>query len=320
MNNRIKAQYKSPFLIMYAVALVIWQNFINFLSFFTKFNAAYTEQTATDAIKAINAAKLLPDASIRRALAKKLRKLLRIDGKLCCNQFQLLLAYIEKAFPNSEVAAMKQAAGYGYYLKASRGNLTTLIALNTAAGTFIKENTEALIAAGMPASFAESFTTTLANFDKLNTSYTEAVQAEREETNAKTAANNAVYSSLAAVMRDAKVIFINDATTRAFFTYNLIAVRFKPEGKTGYRFKVTAANSKAPLKGAIVTLQPGNIVVEIKKTGAAEVVLQKGIIYSYTVFFPGFGTVSGSNLQPVPGVIKRIDVALTPATNAGIAQ
>ena len=313
MKNKIKAIYNSPVLIMYAIALAIWNNFVTYLSFFTAFDASYTAATAASAIKAIDAARLLPDASARRAISKKIRKLLRTAGKGCCNQFQVLLTYIEKSFPDDEIEAMKQLAGYASYKKASAGNLTQIAALNTAAATFLTDNSKALIAGGMPATFADTFTTTIAGFDELNSSYGVAIQKEREETNAKTAANNEVYTTLTRLIKDAKSIFINDATTRAFFTYDTIALRFKKEGKTGYRFTIRQVISEAAIHNAVVVFQPGNITAIANKKGVAQAELQKDVIYTFTITAPGSATVAGSDLKTTPGVMKRKEFLLTPA-------
>lgn len=310
MTRKIKSLCAGSYLVMYAVALVIWQNFLNYLSFFTAYNAAYTSDTADAAIKAITDARNLPDASARRANSKKLRKLLRESGKRCCNNFLILMSYVEKAFPANEVEAMKQLAGYANYLKAGNGSIIIINALNTAALAFVNDHSKDLAAAGMPDAFVDTLTGEAGNFAKLNTDYTTAVQTGREDTNAKTAANNAVYLLLTSLMKDAKIIFMNDATTRKFFTYDAIAVRFKKEGKTGFRFTVKASDTKKPIGNTTFLLQPGNITTATNKKGIAVVELQKDVIYSYTATTPGFYTVTGANLNPTPGVMSRKKIFL----------
>ena len=309
--KKLRSIFNGPFLIMYAVALVIWENVITYLSFFTAFDAAYTAQTAENAIKAIEAARLLPDAAARRAESKRLRKLLRITGKKCCNNFLTLLAYIEKSFPEAEWEAVRQTAGYEGYKKAAKGNITQLIALNTAALTFISNNAEVLQAGGMPAGFISDITKDANAFGKLNGSYTAAIQLQREETNAKIVANNIIYTTLVNMLKDAKIIFINDPAMLAFFTYKTIAVRFKKEGKTGYRFILKEQGSEAPVQNAPIFIQPGNIAIATNKKGVALIELQKDIFYSYTIMVPGFNSISKVNQPTISGVMSRQNIILT---------
>ena len=92
-------------------------------------------------------------------------------------------------------------------------------------------------------------------------------------------------------------------------------MRFAKESKTGYRFSIKAAGSKAPLPGTTITILPGNIQLYIYKNGVAKTELAKDVFYTYTILIPGYLSIIKINRPVNPGVMSRINVSLTHAAS-----
>lgn len=282
---------------VYAVLLLVWENYQAKLKDFQKKNAKYTEELATEQTEAIKKARDIPDVAVRRDVPKEARITLGMSASACREGWQDLSGLIEKSFPENEWEVKKGLAGSASYKKASAEQWDAVVTLTNAATGFINDNTEALTAGGMLPAFPTGFAASKKTYDDLYNSYYGTKQGFSQQTTAKAAANNAVYKEAMSMMNDAKRIYRQDARTRADFTYESLMKKIRGEGftKTGYRILLKDKATGLPVTDASILF----VGSTLKKEGSATA---KGIItadmpagtYQYTLTVPGFTTLIGT--------------------------
>jgi len=165
---------------------------------------------------AIAAAKAMPDDDARSGAADVFHIGLVNMGKICTQNFQFLKSYIETSFPDPLVQDVQfVVAGQNYYRGAVNRDWESMELLNQIMKNYLAvpaNNTLHLGVApnlNMPATFTASVINGASNFSGQYTNFKAAEQTSLETTN-KIKANNAIYRTGIAMMKDGQVLFMND--------------------------------------------------------------------------------------------------------------
>ncbi len=305
----VRALYGCSQQSFYTVAAVAWANYDTNILQFTSFKAKYTPALATTALAALTAAKLLPNQETRNAMPESVRISLVPLANSCLANQRKLKSYIEEAFPTSS-STMLASAGNKSYKAAYHEGWEEMNTMITDGALFITDNTAALEMAGtnMPVAFVATYTADKTAFETVYKNYLLTSQATPGDTSNKMKANNKVYTTLMAMMKDAQLIFETDHTKVAIFTFATILKKVSGNGTTGTRFTVVDSVSKVNITNFAVTVQPGakvavanGIILEIKMSED---------LYSVAINAPGYSEIITNSVQLKTGIMHRIDVEL----------
>ncbi len=300
---------------LYTVAAVVWTNYNTNLAQFTAFKGKYTTALATTALAALAAAKLLPNQGTRNSLPESVRIALVPLGVTCLANQRKLKSYIEEAFPTSTVAMLKSAGNSSYHAAYNEGweEMNTMI---TDGQLFITNNTADLemIGNNMPTAFIATYTNDKTAFETVYKSYLLSAQATAGETSDKMKANNGVYTTLRNMLNDGQLIFENDATRKAIFTFDTVLGKVTGNGTTGMRITGSDSVSKVNITNFTASVQPGaevavadGIILELKMSEA---------LYTVVISAPGYTPLTITNVQLTTGIMHRLDVELVKAIYA----
>ena len=256
---------------LYSVCETGWENYKKYQARFTAYKAKYTATTRTDALAAITNAKNLPDDDARSSAGILARVDVVKAGKLCCDNFQLLLGYIDEIWKD-KVSREGQyaAAGKRKYAAAANEDWEAMESMNVSAKNFITANTTALLGVApnlnMPAGFPVSFNAAVADFGtKYGTFKTSSETGAL--TGAKIKANNDCYDALMAMFGDAQRIFINEPDVARMFQFTYLHSMINP-AEAGIRGTVKEKLTNRPIGGAVIRAQKeGEVAVEILTEG-----------------------------------------------------
>ena len=197
-----------------------WGNYLRQLPAFATLRGYYTQELATQALAAIDAANALPDSQVRSAQLQVLHIQLQQQASHCLSHWQQLKRYILTSFPTDTLRFRLSEAGAARYAKAQNHNWQQLQSLNTSAANFLATHSATLSAGqNMPASFASSYQAHIATFDTLFIAFIGAEQAAYNATHTKIAAFNSIYASLITMFADGQALFKNQTGLRRQFTF-----------------------------------------------------------------------------------------------------
>lgn len=286
-----------------------WQNYQDRQQKFSDYKAKYTAKTATDALKALDAALALPDEQARGAAAERTRGLL-LDQRLeFLDVWQQLDGYIEDTFPERiSYKAMRDAAGHRDYEAASGNDWTALGDLVSSAKTFVRDHAEKLREVG---GMTEAFETLLAEEAKETTDLIKQFRREtlaaQQGTTARETALLACIETFAGLGRDAQRIWRRQPEEARLFEVQYLLGIVRGTGQAGIRGLLTlaggspAAGVTVAVRGAIKT--PEAAVSD--EDGRYALAVPAG---SYIVAFGGAGYVAREAAVVVEaGVKKRVD-------------
>ena len=294
---------------LYTVAAVVWANYNANLARFTAFKGKYNAALATTALADLAAAKLLPNLGTRNALPESVRIALLPLGYTCLANQRKLKSYIEEAFPTTTVAMLK-SAGNSSYKKAYNESWEEMNVMLTDAALFISNNTAALEMSGanMPAAFVATYTSGKTAFENVYKSYLLNVQATPGETSDKMKANNTIYTTLRSMLNDGQLIFENEETKKAIFTFNTVLAKVAGNSTTGMRITAEDIVSKVNITNFTAIVQPGEevgtadgIILELKMSEN---------LYNVAISAPGYNSLLINNVQLTTGVMHRLDVEM----------
>ena len=230
-------------------------------------------------------------------------------GATCLANQRMLKSYIEDAFPASVSTQLASAGNNSYHAAYNEGweEMNTMI---TDGNLFIATNTAALEMAGtnMPAAFVATYTNGKTAFETVYNNFLLTAQATSGGTTDKIKANNAIYTTLRSILNDGKLIFENDKTREALFTFSTVLAKVAGNGTTGMRITAVDSISKVNLKDFTVTVEPGDeagvaigVVLELKMSEN---------LYTVVVSAPGYTSITLAGVQLKTGVMHRLDVEL----------
>ena len=294
---------------LYTVEAVVWTNCNTNIASFTAFKGKYTAALGTAAMAAVAAAKALPTKETRNALPESVRIALLPLGDACLANQRLLKSYIEEAYPTTAVT-MLASAGYKSYNAASHEGWEEMNVMITAAELFLATNATVLEMAGanMPAAFVATYTSSKTAFETVYNSYLLTAQATPGGTSDKIKANNKTYTTMMAMLKDGQLIFEDDSTRKAIFTFDTVLGKVTGNCTTGMRITVADHVSKVNITDFTVTVQPGGevatangIILELKMSEA---------IYTVVISAPGYTPITMIDVKLTTGVMHRLDVEL----------
>ena len=293
----------------YTIVALVWANYNTNILHFTELKAKYTPAFGVVALAALTAAKLLPNQEARKAMPETVRIALLPIGNNCLANQRKLKSYIEEAFPTT-ASTMLASAGSKSYKAAYHEGWEEMNTMITDAELFIGKNSTALEMAGtnMPAAFITTYTTDKVAFETLYKSYLLTAQASTGDTSDKMKANNKVYNTMMAMLRDGQLIFENDETKKAIFTFTTVLGNVTGNGTTGMRITAEDSLSKVNITNFTATVQPGATV-----TAANGVILELKMseaIYSVVISAPGYKDLTQNYVQLKTGVMHRLDVEM----------
>lgn len=294
----------------YAITQKAWNECSEAQKVFSAFNSIYTPEYITTQIKALQAAKDLPNQEARLAIQTRMRTILEGKAFMCNNLVQNLYVIITRSFPEGEVNSMRQEAGSGYYNAAASGeNWNSADTLYTMVSAFFITYGEELTNGNMPANFPASFTEAQTAFSEAYSKYSEARDNVTKGAAAKNEANTAVHTPLMRMLADGKAIYRNEPAKKKFFVYTHLKTMVAGPGKTGIRFSLKQNITKLPIANASITLQPGNYIIYPDKKGIVTQLLSAGT-YTYTITAPGETTITGS-IKIKGGSVQRANILFT---------
>ena len=295
---------------LYTIAGLVWTNYIANLAAFTGFKGKYTKAYATSSLTDVSAAKALPSKHTRNAIPESIRVQLLPLGLTCLSNQRKLKSYIHEVFPGDAAAPMLAAAGFNSYTAATHESWEEMNNMITSADAFIATNSIVLQAGvtNMPVSFQGIYTTGKTAFETIYNNYLFSSQATSAATNAKISANNEVYSTLIAMMGDGRLIFENDESRKALFTFSTVLVNVTGVGTTGMHITAIDSISKLKLTDFTVIVQPGEEIAET----STDILELKMPADTYTVVISahGYNDVTIMDVILTTGVMHRIEVIM----------
>lgn len=305
----VRALYGCSQQSFYTVAAIVWANYNTNILKFTAFKAKYNPAYSVTALLALTAAKLLPNQETRNAMPESVRIALLPLGDKCLANQRKLKSYIEEAYPTT-ASTMLASAGNKSYKAASHEGWEEMNTMITDADLFIGNNTSTLEMAGtnMPTAFVATYTTDKTAFETQYKSYLLTSQATTGDTSDKMKANNKVYNTMMAMLKDGQLIFEADENRKAIFTFATVLGNVTGNGTTGMRTTVVDSISKVNIINFTVTVQPGatvaaadGIILELKMSEAN---------YTVVISAPAYHDLIINQVQLKTGVMHRLDVEL----------
>jgi hypothetical protein len=300
---------------LYTVTKMGWKIYEDHLPRFTNHRQQYTAATATAALLAGEQAAALPTIQARNSTLKDLRTTLETTSSDANGCWQDLAGYIEHSFEENRWANMKGLAGSDLYKAAANHNWKSGETMLEMASQFItKYNTE-LLAGGMPALFATDFEERKTAFETAGAAYNEFKTTIGKEAEAKSAANIAVYNTLAAMFKDGRKIFRKEGEIKKLFSYAALVTK---GSVTAFRIVVKQETTNLPGTTTTIMLQPGNIKVFPDKKGIVLVPVKAGK-YILTTATPEYETIT-KELVATANVRRTVNITLKKTTaKAGVA-
>ena len=283
-----KMTYSTPQEILYTVCIAAWDLCSQNLAKFNSLKAFYTKAFITSAVKAVQAAKQLPESRQTIAGRKEARVNLAIATRQVRNNWQVLKVYITKAFDESIVKTKLDAAGAALYHKASVDNWSAARSLIDTANIFIAANLTELTANGnMPADFQATFKAAGDACIALSVIYSKANMEKEVATSTKVEANNAIYASVIEMLKDGQQIFKDDAIMKRQFTFNYLVKMHRGEGSASLRgYIVNSLNQ--PIAGAVILSEDQKYTGTTDAKGYYRITRIAEGTYTFTITCPGY--------------------------------
>ncbi len=301
---------------LYAVCRSGWSSCSTYLSLFNAFSPLYTGAFVTAKVADINTAETLPDAEQRTEDSRTLRVNLKNKATECMDLWQRLKRYITKAYPADQVEIKLDAAGQSHYRKAGQDDWGAVSRLLVDGDAFITANTADLTAGNnMPAAFAATFNTAKTQYDTFYQSFITAGQSDEVETQTKLNANNAIHADLMAMFLDGQEIFKNDEAVRKLFIFDQVLLNVEGPGIAGAKGEITNSTNDNPITTAanLEFVGPTEYTTVSGPDSRYQASPLAAGSYTVTVTCPGFQTLIINNVEIQTGVLKTLNIELTPA-------
>jgi hypothetical protein len=200
--------YKCSQQILYIICKKGWQNCKEHIDGFVKFKAKYTVDFIATQFTEIDAVAAMPEFEKRETNWDNFQKDLIASGSKCLQLWQDLKRYISDGWTKEEEKKAFRKAGQDWYQTAKNKNWESLSKLNTEGIAFMRENREQLLANNnMPASFPTTYLSAIQRFDSLQRQFYKSWEKEKQITEQKILANNAIHRQLMIMMVDGQRIF-----------------------------------------------------------------------------------------------------------------
>lgn len=212
--------YKCSQQALYVTCNKAWQNCNNHLDKFAKFKEKYTVDFLEAQFADINTAEALPEFEKRDTNWNNFQKDLISSGAKCLQLWQDLKRYIADGWTKEEEKKAFLKAGQDWYRTAKNKNWESLGKLNLEGIEFMRENRERLLAnKNMPNSFPTTYLSAIQRFDSLQRQFFKSWEREKEITEYKILANNAIHRQMMIMMVDGQRIFKKEPKLRKHFVF-----------------------------------------------------------------------------------------------------
>jgi len=301
---------------LYAVCRSGWASCTTYLADFAAFSPTYTAPFIATQIAAVNAAEALADEEQRTEDSRTLRVNLKNKAAEGMEMWQRLKRYITKAYAADQVDIKLDAAGQSHYARSLKDDWGAVSRLLTDGVAFATANTADLTAGNiMPATFPAAFAAIKTDYDALHASYITASQTDEVETQTKIEANNSIFASVMDMFADGQRIFKKNEAVKKLFTFDQVLLNVEGPGNQGIKGNVVIAGTDNPVTSGEVSFNgPSNKTVEIDEDGHYECPQLAAGLYNMLVTAPGFSGVTFNDIEVETGIMKTVDVELTPNT------
>lgn len=224
----------------------------------------------------------------------------------------MLKQYIIAAYPSDVALSNLEAAGASLYKKSKIGNWTDVTTLIQAANNFISNNTADLLANNnMPDTFPNTFQNMSADCIKASVTYFNADNAKKMAVNAKTQANNAIYESVMAMLKDAQQIYKDNDAVRSLFVFSQQA--YVHQNANTARLSGYILNDiKLPIAGATIATKQLAYSATTNDKGRFNFNRITAGDYNVTISCPGYVPVD-TTITLVAGTKSRLNLTLASA-------
>ncbi|MCW5909370.1 MAG: carboxypeptidase regulatory-like domain-containing protein [Chitinophagales bacterium] len=307
-TERIIPKYRCKQTELYAVVTAYIVSLTENLPAFTAHNTMYNPVNLAAFQAQLDAAKALPNFQQRNEPSETLRVLIKEQAEKSINKWRALRTYIERSFPPALIKPKLEAAGWSYLAQANAFNWEEIVELLDSGYEFITANEPALTANGMPPAFPAEYQAEQAAYMAFFNQLSDTTLDQRQQTDEKINANNALYDELIRIGKDANVIFRNNPALLERFTFTKVLALVSSPGPATLKGNVTDV-AENPIPDVSVYLQELDLEVFTDATGT----YLTGNISSgtYTVTFSKEGFVTQQvQITINPGVDKIYDVTL----------
>jgi len=296
---------------LYIAADLAWTNYGTNQSSFLALKGKYTASYGTDAISAILAAKNLPNEQVRVAIPENIRESLLPLGYTCLANQRKLKSYIDEVYKGNTGKTMLSAAGYDEYHAAQNESWSDMMTMISLGAIFINSHTATLEAgtSNMPTAFIATYGTGKTAFETMYNSFLTSSQATSGGTDAKIAANNAVYKTVTGMLADGKIIFENNGTTKKLFVWDTLLSQVSGNGTTGLRVTLKDSISLLNETNFTVTVQPGDITEQSAGDKVLKIEMAANT-YAITVTATGYPVYTNNKVKLKTGSFRHLNLVL----------
>ena len=296
-----------------AVAEKGWNSYLQRLTGFSSYRGYYDELYATNALAAVNAANILPDAQSRYANVEVYRVELTHIADTCLGNWQTLKRYTLTSFPADTTKARLEEAGSDRYEKARNYNWDEVKRLNTSGATFIATHTAALSAGNnMPATFEDTYNDAVEAFNAKYLQFIGEEEAAYNATELKVTACNGVYTTLINMFKDGQEIFKNVEGIRRQFTFDIVLGLISNPGQAGIIGIGTSSLDNAPIINLEATVLGTSFTTIGNQQGEYRLVPLSEGRYDVRFNAPGYRDMVINQFQVTTGTISTLDIQLDP--------
>jgi hypothetical protein len=264
ITERPNADYDCTMGQLYVIARSGWKSHMDHLTEFSGFSTLYTLPFATAALAEIDAAAAMPMFQERNEPTEETYTLMKNAAALAVKRWKYLRNYIRQSYAKELRKGKWESAGMDHYEKASNHNWSELLLMMTAGSNFITANAATLSLGGMPGTFAADYAAARSGFAVLQDDFIGLEQGEKEGTDEKVIANNAVYRKMMDMFEDGQLLFEDLPATRDRFIFQRVkeTVTQPGGGQSGTELKVigilTNASTAAPMPNMNIQFQSVN--------------------------------------------------------------
>ena len=306
----IKTLYGVSVEILYIIAIFAWKLCRTNLAAFQGYKALYTDTYIAAALQAITDAQKLK--TFREVVAA--RKTARVDliaqSTAVRQNWQYLKGYITEAFAKDKINIQLEGAGALFYKKGN-SNWASVSGLISAANDFISTNVATLENNNnMPKTFQDEFKKAGDLFTDQLSIFQNADLAKKNAVSNKAKANNGIYESLMAMLKDGQLVFKNDETMRQQFTYEFL-VAMNKGGVASLRGYARDAKG-LPIAGVTIESTTGKYTTTTDAKGRYDITRMEAGDYTFVIIKDGYIRLQ-QTVTVKPSQANNFNITMTPA-------
>lgn len=251
-----KARFKGTQIEMLDAAYLGWSLCSTHIDLFKQKFAFYIPTFIVGKLAAIEAAKALPDQYTRILNRRLARNKLEANRNLGRSMFLDLVEYVKNNFPEIDVEALVNAAGYHWFKISDQENWGALNKMFASVTQFVTDHEADLLANdNMPSDFPATLNALSVDTLKVYNNYLQYDSNSATVTADNIKTLNKVYDDLMKMVRHSARVFHNDPDTAAQFTYASLLQAAGRHKEAGVRGNIIDGDTNLPLKDVQVSNQ-----------------------------------------------------------------